>query len=153
MIALEKLDQFDSRTNFAAWMGRIVRYVALNHGRRKANAVAANADPQALEATPGRQDERDEMIIDGRGQLLNASDHFDDRVLAALRSLEGTARACLLLRTLLNMPYRDIALALDIAQGTAMSHVHRARTALRDRLNAGPLPKTGIAPGEHHANP
>ena len=51
--------------------------------------------------------------------------------------MEETARACLLLRTLQDMPYREIALALDIAEGTAMSHVHRARMAMRERLAAG----------------
>ncbi|MBT8485493.1 MAG: RNA polymerase subunit sigma-70, partial [Phycisphaerae bacterium] len=34
LIALRKLDQFDPDTSFFAWMGRIVRYVALNQARR-----------------------------------------------------------------------------------------------------------------------
>ena len=35
VVALGKLEQFDPATNFTAWMGRIVRFIALNHGRRR----------------------------------------------------------------------------------------------------------------------
>jgi len=38
MIALGKLDQFDADTSFVAWMGTIVRFVALNHARRRQRA-------------------------------------------------------------------------------------------------------------------
>jgi len=61
-----------------------------------------------------------------------------DRVLEALVSLEETARACLLLRTVLDKSYREISLALDIPEGTAMSHVHRARKAMRRMLEESP---------------
>lgn len=134
MIALEKLDQFDPRTNFGAWMGRIVRFVALNHGRRRSNMVAAPLDPASLDRTAS-QARPAGPPLDNRGQIHADQEHFDDRVMAALNMLDDTARACLLLRTLMNMPYREISLVLDIAEGTAMSHVHRARTALRERLS------------------
>src|SRR3954467_15209881 len=35
MVALGKLEQFDPRSNFTAWMGQIVRFVGLNHARRR----------------------------------------------------------------------------------------------------------------------
>lgn len=134
VIALEKLEQFDPQTNFSAWMGRIVRFVALNHGRRRSNMPAANLDPTALDRSPARQ-QVGGTPLDNRGQVPPDQENFDDRVMAALNMLDETARACLLLRTLMNMPYREISLVLDIAEGTAMSHVHRARIALRERLS------------------
>ena len=142
MIALDKLSQFDPDSNFTAWMGRIVRFVALNHGRRRANAPAASIDPHSLESEPAQVHATPDALLDGQGELIEGGVHFDDRVLAALRGLDETARACLLLRTLLNKSYREIALALDIAQGTAMSHVHRARTTLRERLTVS-MPAPG----------
>jgi len=57
---------------------------------------------------------------------------FDDRVRAALETLPETARQCLLMRTLFDAPYSEIAARLDIPEGTAMSHVHRARRTLRE---------------------
>jgi RNA polymerase sigma-70 factor (ECF subfamily) len=48
--------------------------------------------------------------------------------------LDEVARACLLLRTVHDMPYKQIAQVLEVPEGTAMSHVHRARQAMRQRL-------------------
>lgn len=137
MIALGKLSQFDAQTNFTAWMGRIVRFVALNHGRRRTKSAASAVDPHVLEAVAvghERGAAGGAVVLNGRGELVDGGEDFDDQVLAALRTLDHTARACLLLRTILDMPYRDISQALDVAEGTAMSHVHRARAAMRERL-------------------
>src|SRR6185503_13659537 len=60
---------------------------------------------------------------------------FDDHVVAGLRELGEVPRACLLLRTLRELSYAEIAELLEIPEGTAMSHVHRARLALRARLD------------------
>jgi RNA polymerase sigma-70 factor (ECF subfamily) len=138
MIALGKLAQFDPDTNFTAWMGRIVRFVALNHARRRIKTTASSVDPHAMDITTqgAHGAAANGPILNGRGELFAGQETFDDRVLAALRGLEETPRACLLLRTILEMPYREISLALDIAEGTAMSHVHRARASLRERLSA-----------------
>jgi RNA polymerase sigma-70 factor (ECF subfamily) len=133
VIALGKLDQFDPNTSFVAWMGRIVRYVAMNHGRRRQRARASSADPAALENVPAEPD-RTAGATTAAGKLPPDQRFFDDQVLAALKGLEEVARSCLLLRTLMEMPYRDISRALDIPEGTAMSHVHRARRHLRQKL-------------------
>jgi RNA polymerase sigma-70 factor (ECF subfamily) len=132
MIALSKLDQFDPATNFLAWMGRIVRYVALNHARRRKRAPAVVVDPQTLESTTS--DSGSAMPATGTDIRIDEGD-FDDDVVAALHGLDEVPRTCLLLRTLMQLPYRDISLALDIPEGTAMSHVHRARQLLRRRLS------------------
>ena len=55
-------------------------------------------------------------------------------MLGALGRLEETARACLLLRVVLDLPYQEISRSLGIPQGTAMSHVHRARRAMASLL-------------------
>ncbi len=142
MVALSKLSQFDPDSNFTAWMGRIVRFVALNHARRRTKTSSASVDPHSLEVVAIAETKPLGPLVNGRGQLFAGHESFDDKVLAALRSLDETARACLLLRTLMDMPYREISLALDIAEGTAMSHVHRARNAMRQRLNI-PAPSSG----------
>lgn len=131
MIALAKLDQFNPATSFTAWMGQIVRFVALNESRRRKRHGTLDleaANPTAREPKPSAPG------LSGRGELLAGQQLFDDRVMAALNTLSDTARACLLLRTVLDLPYNEIAAALDIPEGTAMSHVHRARLAIRERL-------------------
>lgn len=133
MIALQKLDQFDPGTSFLAWMGRIVHYVALNRGRKlqRSRTVATLDEAGPVAST---QPDRLASPADARGVLLADQASFDDDVIRALSDLDETARSCVLLRTLLDMPYREIALALDIPEGTAMSHVHRARRRLRESL-------------------
>lgn len=136
MIALKKVTKFQRGSNFTAWLGRIVRFVALNTLRQRARAAALQ-DPADMDRSQAfRQSDRSSPI-DQRGNLRGDQAEFDDQVLTGLKSLNRTARACLLLRTIQDMTYQEIALALNIPEGTAMSHVHRARQFLRARI-AGP---------------
>lgn len=133
MIALEKFDAFDPATSMMAWLSTIVRFVALNERRRlgrSAQRTAAAPEVDSLAA----EDAAAHLPIDAHGRLRPDQGAFDDAVVAALDDLDETARACLLLRVVLDLPYRAVALALSIPEGTAMSHVHRARAALRIRL-------------------
>lgn len=120
MIGLGKLDSFAPRSSFAAWMGQIVRFVALNH-RRKIERHAQNETSRDLEvAAPMSTDEA----------------RFDAATTAALGELSEVARMCLLLKTVLELDYAEIAETLEIPAGTAMSHVHRARAQMRASLTA-----------------
>jgi RNA polymerase sigma-70 factor, ECF subfamily len=135
MIGLSKVDDFDPATSFPAWMGGIVRNVARNHARKHARRHTSPSDPLVLDQSrtaqqpPGRPPR-----LDRGGHITEGHEEFDERVLEALNHLEETARACLLLRVLHEMPYREIAQWLGIPEGTAMSHVHRSRQALRRQL-------------------
>ncbi len=137
MIALTKLETFDRATNLTAWLARIVRYVALNHARRHRRQAATPGDA-LLESRSIAPAPRAASPIRSDGVLNQDQSSFDDHVVAALDELDETPRACLLLRTTLDLPYREIARVLDIPEGTAMSHVHRARHSLGSRLESGP---------------
>ncbi|MCG3129931.1 MAG: ECF RNA polymerase sigma factor SigH [Phycisphaerae bacterium] len=135
-VALSKPDQFQAGTSFRAWMGQIVRFVALNHGRRVQREGANVAE---LDQLPQRSASPGPGMPSGRERRWTASDAdrlgFDDELLTHLRDLSETARACLLLRTIEGLEYSEISKALDIPEGTAMSHVHRSRRQLRERLS------------------
>lgn len=135
LVALGKLSQFDPASNFAAWMGQIVRFVALNQARKRTRAPASSVDPHSIEVTAvSTSTDHDSSPLTGQGQLSDVAESFDERLLSALQGLDETPRACLLMRILMDMPYREISLSLNIPEGTAMSHVHRARISLRERL-------------------
>ena len=140
IIALRKLGDFTSGTNFAAWISQIVRLTALNHLKKAARHNIVVTDPQAIdqaEAT-GRKDAKSEAApVNEIGALAEHQVDFDDEVLRALQGISGTARACLLLRVVHQMSYADIAQTLQIPEGTAMSHVHRAKQAIREQLKGG----------------
>lgn len=152
VIGLGKLADFTPGTSFIAWMGQIVRYVALNQRRRRARRRTSAADPAMLDETrdgaaearagggpgAGRGAPSAVGAVTSRGTVAEGQAAFDDAVVAALDALPETARACLLLRTVSELPYREIGRLLDIPEGTAMSHVHRARVSMRKMLGEAP---------------
>jgi RNA polymerase sigma-70 factor (ECF subfamily) len=135
LLALEKFDQFQAGTNFRAWMAQMVRYVGLNHARRRqkqrASPLEGEGGPRV--AAPAHAGA---LRLGPRGELPPDQSAFDDRLLAALQSVSEVPRACLLLRTVECLEYSEIARVLEIPEGTAMSHVHRTRQSLRLRLGA-----------------
>ncbi|MEX2219245.1 MAG: RNA polymerase sigma factor [Phycisphaerales bacterium] len=144
MIGLRKVADFQEGTSFAAWMGGIVRNVARNHARKRTRRQTADADPRTLDlgaASSGTAVSDPEF--DRRGRLQPDQADFDDHVLKALNTLDEVPRTCLLLRTLRDMPYREISQLLGIPEGTAMSHVHRSRQTLRTLLSGGANGKEG----------
>ena len=133
--ALTKLDQFDPGTSFSAWMGQIVRFTALNARRDEINRpVVQGVDPNLAGS---RDPTSHEHAVDAFGRVVADQKSFDDEVLAALAQLGETPRACLLLRTVRGLSYKEVARVLDLPEGTCMSHVHRARTLLRQTLSPG----------------
>ena len=129
LMAFAKRDRFEPGTNFLAWMGSFVRNVAMNELRKRARRQTTSADPSVLDAS-----------LAGAPLGLSADElldpeQFDERLLAGLRELAEVPRACLLLRTLRELSFAEIAALLELPEGTAMSHVHRARLALRAKLD------------------
>ncbi len=137
LTALGKLHEFDPQTNFAAWMGQTVRFVAYNHSRkevRRRGSAMISAETELESRIPDDGLPYEMIALAAQGKLPADQRVFDDAVVAALNSVSDVARACLLLRTLADMEYTEIAQMLAIPEGTAMSHVHRTRMALRNRL-------------------
>ncbi len=126
IVALAKLDQYTPGTNFRAWMGRIVRFVAMNQVRKEKKRRPAGGDSAALA----------QLASDCDSSVADHTQYgaMDEKLVAAMDQLGDIARSCLLLRTISSMPYAEIAKLLEIPEGTAMSHVHRTRHILRDRL-------------------
>lgn len=133
VIALSKLGDFDPGTSFVAWMAQIVRFVALNEGRR-AQRERANLDRLAQERDPG--------------YATLEVPAMDPRVESALAELDEVVRLCVVLRTVSDMGYKEISQALGIPEGTAMSHVFRARKVLREKLKSmNPLGEASASGG------
>lgn len=134
MTALQKLDDFDPATNFPAWMSQIVRNVARNYLHKRTRRRTAPTDTRDLDESRTAAGAGEQAPLTARGDLVADQDVFDDELSQALGELEETPRICLLLRTLANLSYHEVSRILGIPEGTAMSHVHRSRTALRARL-------------------
>jgi RNA polymerase sigma-70 factor (ECF subfamily) len=140
VIAFEKAARFTPGSNFAAWLAEIVRRCALNHRRKKQLRRTYPADPVVL----GQIDDGALLAADSSpiardsGEILDNQAAFDDELMSALNQLSDDARACLLLRTVEKLSYAEIAALMQIPEGTAMSHVHRSKSVLRERLSRSP---------------
>ena len=130
-IALTKTRELSEVRSFGAWMTQIVRYVALN-ARRSEKRRRAVVGTGPMEHRAARESAGE--AVSSAGGIRVDQTAFDDRVVRALMTLSETSRACLLLRVVLDMPYRDIARMLSIGEGAAMTHVSRARAAMVERL-------------------
>ncbi len=156
LAAYAKREQFDPATHFQAWMGRFIRNVVANELRKRARRATASTDPLVLdESVPAGEaaglNGHGAGAVFTRESELQDTGAFDDALLAGLRELGEVPRSCLLLRTLRELSYAEIADLLAIPEGTAMSHVHRARHALRVKLTAelapgAPPPRLGVQP-------
>lgn len=142
IIAYRKFDEFQPGSNFAAWMSQTVRYVALNESRR--GRRRATTSLEMGDAPGANEGELSHLAFASAKTATEVPDRetaFGEHggpLQQAMNLLSPVARACLLLRTVDGLEYSSISELLGIPEGTAMSHVHRARKMLRDQLAAEP---------------
>ncbi len=110
------------------WFYRVLRNkcVDVMRSRRKRASALLEADPpDPVQNDPvGNVDRREQLAALRR----------------ALAELPDEMREIILLRDFHDLPYAEIAQVLDIPPGTVMSRLHRARSALRNRLLAKEQP-------------
>ena len=140
VIAFEKAARFTPGTNFGAWLAEIVRRCALNHRRKKQLRRTFPADPVVLGQMDSGAVPVGEVspIARHSGEILENQAAFDDELMSALNQLSEDARSCLLLRIVEKLSYAEIAALMQMPEGTAMSHVHRSKAALREKLSRSP---------------
>lgn len=115
----EKLKTFDGRCRLSTWIYRLTVNHCLNWRRRFARWPMA-----LLESAFAIQDD----ASDGRREAdrIAARDEVD----SLMRGLSVPQRTILALREIMDLDYREISKVLDIPEGTVMSRLSRARTAL-----------------------
>ena len=152
IIAFEKSSEFVSGSHFSAWLVEIVRRCALNYRRKLSHRKTNTADPQGFSGMAGGESPAiaDLPISAASGNLTESQTAFDDEVIQALGQLSEDSRCCLLLRTILDLSYAEISALMGIPEGTAMSHVHRSKTSLRQSLAAYQSSRIASNQSKHH---
>jgi RNA polymerase sigma-70 factor (ECF subfamily) len=102
------------------WFLRLVRNRCIDMIRRRRTG---SVDVDELKS-PGTGPERS-LEISQRDQELRR----------ALAKLSAEFRQIIVLRDYMDLSYIEIATVLEIAQGTVMSRLHRARMSLKEELN------------------
>lgn len=145
IVGLQKFQQFETGSNFAAWMARIVRFHASNWRSKQSRRRTTATDPVDMDRAHANADTQRTAVVaeSAAGDLGSIVEGFDDAVVAALETVAKVPRACLLLKVVHELSYDEIGAMLGIPAGTAMSHVHRSRSKLRKRLSPSEEDATG----------
>ncbi len=120
--ALDEPGAYDARKGpLKPWFLRVVRNRCIDMLRRR--RASSSMPVEELESTARTPEE-----------ALEASE-TSSRLEQALATLPAGRREIVVLRDYLDLSYAEIANVLDIAPGTVMSRLHRARLALKEALD------------------
>lgn len=128
-IAWRRMDQLRDKSSARAWLFQVLRREALR-----------NLGP-AVELYDESADERE-----GNDAVAVLEQRLD--ILSALQALPAIHREVLTLFYFEDMPVSEMAIALEIAPGTVLSRLNRAREGLRYRMEpvAAPASASASAP-------
>jgi len=119
-------DRYAPEARFSTWLYRIATNLALNElrrpGRREPHRSSDEEGAAPLPASGPAVDE----VVDARRRGA--------RVERELEALPERQRAALWLAAVEGLSYAEVASALDVSEKAVKALVHRARTALAERL-------------------
>jgi RNA polymerase sigma-70 factor (ECF subfamily) len=123
--AFAALERFDPTYRFSTWLFTIAYRVTLNTTRKR-QAVSGDVDLSVF------ADDAESAVE----QAVNSEDaqRLRSQVWGAVEKLTPPQRAAMLLFYRHQQSCQEIAAILDIPVATVKSHLHRARTRLRDLL-------------------
>ena len=127
---------FQEGSNFRAWIFTHLQNAVWNHCRKRAER-AGSSDEQ-VDELPSHDGfgtlQREVAYHDLLQRPDRLYDHFDERIAAALLALPLQERTALLLRSIGEFSYRDIAAIMHCPMGTVLSQLSRARAKMRERI-------------------
>lgn len=123
-------DKFETGTNAKAWLYRIMKNTFINEYRR------THRQPEIVEFDEQISPYQMSKTHDGMNDLRDMveSRMFDDEMAGAIAALPEKFKSVVVLRDLEDLPYEEIAEALEIPIGTVRSRLHRARSILFAKL-------------------
>ena len=142
--AMDRFDQYEEGTNLRAWLSQIMKNLWIDEYRsrsrrseREYKYVRSTKDicwesQKKCCSEPEKHDEE---------TLLNKC--VSDKMRSALLSLPEKFRRPLLMHTIRDLKYEEIAEELDCPLGTVRSRLHRAKELLKEELSD---PKADMEP-------
>ncbi len=123
--AWQKLPELREPERFPAWLGQLVRNVALDERRRLRRAATETTGSQSM-SEPRASTTADQSAM--RSELTGQIDE-------ALSYLDETSRCCVMLRYYEDMSSREIGDVLGLTPQAVDMRLSRARSQLRDQLS------------------
>jgi RNA polymerase sigma-70 factor (ECF subfamily) len=136
---IENIDKFEGRSSFYTWVFRIGVNLTLNYCQRSVKLGLKSLDAQDNEDDNNNRGVLKEFLTDD--SLPDPASVAQNKelcriVIKALMKLDDAQRAVVVLRDIEGMNYAQIAEVLDIELGTVRSRLSRARTNLREIMEA-----------------
>jgi RNA polymerase sigma-70 factor, ECF subfamily len=124
---LKNLDRFDTRFRFSTWLFTIAKRLYVNAMQKHKPAY----DSDAVSIQEGRNPSPGGSMAEAE-KMQNIRDMLD----FALRELTQQQREIVLLFHQQNWPIVEIAVHLDMPEGTVKSHLHRARKRMKKAITS-----------------
>ena len=136
---IENIDKFKGRSSFYTWAFRIGVNLTLNYCQRKVRIGFRSLDAEDNEDNGQAKQVLKEFLADDSSPnpaVVAANKELGEIVVDALMKLREEQRVVVVLRDIEGMNYAQIAEVLDIELGTVRSRLSRARSNLREIIEA-----------------
>lgn len=136
---IESINKFKGRSSFYTWLFRIAVNLTLNYCQRNAKMATRSLDAEEIEPDSSVGQVLKDFLSDDSAidpAILAQRRELCDLAMQAMLKLEEPQRAVMVLRDIEGMNYAQIADVLNIELGTVRSRLSRARSHLREILEA-----------------
>jgi len=136
---IESINKFKGRSSFYTWLFRIAVNLTLNYCQRNAKMVTRSLDAEETEPDSSAGQMLKDFLSDDSAidpSELAQRRELCDLAMQAILKLEEPQRTVMVLRDIEGMSYAQIADVLNIELGTVRSRLSRARSHLREILEA-----------------
>jgi RNA polymerase sigma-70 factor (ECF subfamily) len=131
---IQKINEFEGRSNFYTWAFRIAVNLTLNYCQRSSRLDLKSLDIEDIDRSRQTRRKLKELLTDDRcpdPAIMAQNKELCDIVMQSLMKLDDAHRAVVVLRDIEGMNYARIAEVLNIELGTVKSRLSRARSNLR----------------------
>jgi RNA polymerase sigma-70 factor (ECF subfamily) len=136
---LQNIDKFQSRSSFYTWAFRIAVNLTINYCKRNAKLGLRSLDDEPFRDSSNAQKALKVLLKDDKSadpSMIVANKELVGLITSAIMKLDNEHRAVIVLRDIEGMNYAQMADILEINLGTVKSRLSRARSHLREILEA-----------------
>ncbi len=136
---IENINKFEGRSGFYTWAFRIAVNLTLNYCRRNVKLGFRSLDAEQVQYDSQAKQLLRQFLSDDSSlepAVVAQNREMCEIAIEALMKLDDAQRAVVVLRDIEGMDYARIAEVLDIKLGTVRSRLSRARSRLRQILEA-----------------
>ena len=136
---IESINKFQGKSSFYTWLFRIAVNLTLNHCQRTSRTATRSLDAEESGQEGAAKQYLKDFLSDENAAdpaALAQSRELCELAKQSLLKLDEPQRAVIVLRDIEGMNYNDIADVLNIELGTVRSRLSRARSHVRDILEA-----------------